>query len=337
MELSALEFAAGLVLVLAGSRRLPDGIDGLAERLRVSSGHLGLLMALGANSPEITAAVTALVSGKHDAGYGVVFGSNLFNLAGLLGVGALVAGRVELRRPTLALHGGVAVAITVAAIAVVFGWLPPYAAALLISLFFAPYFVLLGLSPATLSRLPGGSVLASAVSEEERAGREEKAERDEREHDRDEPASTGGIARLLAPSLIAIIVGGIIVMRGALDLAARIGVSGFLVGALLLAALTGLPNVYTALRLARDGRGRAVVSETLNSNTLNLIVGIALPALVFGAAGTGAGVELTAAMLLAATLVALGLTAIGGGLRRRGGLVVVGLYLAFVLAAVLVS
>ena len=126
-------------------------------------------------------------------------------------------------------------------------------------------------------------------------------------------------------------------MRGALDLAARIGVSGFLVGALLLAALTGLPNVYTALRLARDGRGRAVVSETLNSNTLNLIVGIALPALVFGAAGTGAGVELTAAMLLAATLVALGLTAIGGGLRRRGGLVVVGLYLAFVLAAVLVS
>ena len=41
MELSALEFGAGLVLVLAGSRRLPDGIDGLAERLRVSSGHLG--------------------------------------------------------------------------------------------------------------------------------------------------------------------------------------------------------------------------------------------------------------------------------------------------------
>ncbi len=83
------------------------------------------------------------------------------------------------------------------------------------------------------------------------------------------------------PSLVAVVLGGIAVMRGALDLAVRLSISHFLVGALLLAALTGLPNVYTAVRLARAGRGRAVVSETLNSNTLNLIVGVAVPALAF--------------------------------------------------------
>ncbi len=47
---------------------------------------------------------------------------------------------------------------------------------------------------------------------------------------------------------------------------------------LVLAALTGLPNVYAAWR----GRGAAVVSETLNSNALNLLIGIAIPAAVFG-------------------------------------------------------
>ena len=188
---SIVEFAVGFALVLVGSRRLPDGIDRLSGRLRVSPGQLGLLTALGANSPEITAAVTALVSGAHDAGYGVVFGSNLFNLAGLLAVGALVAGQVELRRQALALHGGVSVAITVVAIALVFGWLPPYGAAALIAALFGPYVVLLGVPPAALARLPGGRIFAAAISEEERAGREEEAERETGARERGESTSRG--------------------------------------------------------------------------------------------------------------------------------------------------
>ena len=55
-----------------------------------------------------------------------------------------------------------------------------------------------------------------------------------------------------------------------------------LVGVLLLAVLTSLPNAYTGVRLGRAGRGAALVSETMNSNTINLVGGVALPALFVG-------------------------------------------------------
>lgn len=63
---------------------------------------------------------------------------------------------------------------------------------------------------------------------------------------------------------------------------------------MILAALTSLPNAYTAAHLARRGRGAAVVSATVNSNTINLVVGLALPALIIGmdSAARDGGVEL---------------------------------------------
>ena len=176
-------------------------------------------------------------------------------------------------------------------------------------------------------------LLAPTVSEEERVGRERDAEDEARARERDEVPSRRDVAGVLVPSLAAIVLGGIAVMRGALDIAARLGVSRFLVGALLLSALPGLPNVFTMVRLAQAGRGRAVVSETLNSNTLDLIVGAALPALVFGASGGGVRLELTAAWLLGATLLSLALTAAHGGLSRRGATLVIAVYLAFVVVA----
>jgi cation:H+ antiporter len=178
MTRTLLEFTGGLILLLAASRELPRGIERLAERLRPRGGHLGLLTALGANSPEITAGLTGLASGTHAAGYGVVLGSNLFNLAGLLGVGALVAGRVQLRRQALVLHGSVAVAVTAIAGALLFGLLPAVDAAALVAVLFVPYVVLIGLSTPTIERLPASRLLEAAVFEEERAGEEQEEDGD---------------------------------------------------------------------------------------------------------------------------------------------------------------
>ncbi len=44
------------------------------------------------------------------------------------------------------------------------------------------------------------------------------------------------------------------------------GLNTTIVGMLILAALTGVPNVITSIKLALDGRGTAVMSEALNSN-----------------------------------------------------------------------
>ena len=56
------------------------------------------MAALAADAPEITSAAAAMSSGQRHLGAGVVVGSNVFNLAALLGLGALVAGWIGLPR-----------------------------------------------------------------------------------------------------------------------------------------------------------------------------------------------------------------------------------------------
>jgi hypothetical protein len=56
--------------------------------------------------PEITASVTAIAGGHATVGIGVTLGSNVFNLAALLGLSALIAGRVGFHRRSILLEGG---------------------------------------------------------------------------------------------------------------------------------------------------------------------------------------------------------------------------------------
>ncbi len=97
MWLNVLSFAGCTALVVWASEYLAQGLDRVGNKLHLSSELLGVLTALGADSPEISAAIVALISNQRDLGVGIVLGSNLFNLAALLGLGAVVAGQVSAR------------------------------------------------------------------------------------------------------------------------------------------------------------------------------------------------------------------------------------------------
>ncbi|HZS49058.1 MAG TPA: sodium:calcium antiporter, partial [Blastocatellia bacterium] len=83
MWLNGILFAACLGLVLWASELLARGVDRLGSNLHLSDELIGILTALGADSPEISSAIVALISNKRDLGVGIVLGSNLFNLAAL--------------------------------------------------------------------------------------------------------------------------------------------------------------------------------------------------------------------------------------------------------------
>ena len=100
--------AGAFALTVASSVVLARELDRIGERLGFSEALLGIVTALGADAPEIASAVAALVAGHKATGVGVVVGSNVFNLAGLLGISALVAGPVRIHRHGLVLNGGVA-------------------------------------------------------------------------------------------------------------------------------------------------------------------------------------------------------------------------------------
>ncbi|HEY5089965.1 MAG TPA: hypothetical protein VIK30_08350, partial [Polyangia bacterium] len=126
------EFFATLALVSISGYVLTGQVERLGTRLNFTPGLLGLVVALGADSPEVASAISALVHGRGDVGAGVVLGSNIFNVAALLGIGALVAkDGIQVGRAGLSLIGGAALLVTLVALLLVFGWLPAVLALLL--------------------------------------------------------------------------------------------------------------------------------------------------------------------------------------------------------------
>jgi cation:H+ antiporter len=311
-------FCASLAATLGATMVFARELDRLSERLGLSEGLHGILTALGADAPEIATAVAALVSSRSNIGVGVVVGSNVFNLAALLGLSAVVAGRVAIHRHGLVLNGAVGLAVTGLAVALVLGGIGAVVATVLLLVVLVPYVFV-------LARPPRHGFLAAAVHEEVedlRTG----------EH----PARASRVDEiLLAGALAVIVLGSVGMVHTAEDLGRRWGVSDVIVGTLVLAALTSLPNLLTAVRLAVRGRGAATVSEAFNSNSLNVVFGIAVPALFLALGSANGLVMFSAWWLLGMTAVAVALAYAGHGLRRAEGAVVIALYIAF--AAVIAS
>ena len=137
-------FVLAACVSLATSWLLVSRLERVGERLGLSEALLGMLAALAADAPEITAAITALVNREQRVGAGVVLGSNVFNLAALLGLGALVAGAIRFRRRVVILGGLLALWIAAACLVTVLGVIPPGAGLALAGVALLGYVALLG-------------------------------------------------------------------------------------------------------------------------------------------------------------------------------------------------
>lgn len=82
---------AGLFVLILGGDFLVKGSSNIALRLRISPLVVGLtIVAFGTSSPELLVSVQAALSGSPDLTMGNVIGSNICNLALVLGVTAII-------------------------------------------------------------------------------------------------------------------------------------------------------------------------------------------------------------------------------------------------------
>jgi cation:H+ antiporter len=326
IELSLVAFVGGAVVSLATSWVLISRLERVGERFRLSEALLGLVAALAADTPEITTAVTALAHHQRAVGVGVVIGSNIFNLAALLGLGAVVAGRLRLHRKVVVLGGAVALWVAIVCLATVVGIVDSVVGLGLVLLVLVPYVVLLGAHRTELRRLPLPRTwvtwLASAVDEE--ALEVVVAIRPQRGRRRDALAA--------AAALVVVIFASVTMERGASALGQHYVVAAVVVGGLVLAAVTSLPNAVAAVYLAAKGRGAAALSTALNSNTLNVTTGLLIPAAVIGLARPSSQAVLIAGWFVGLTALTLVLAYADRGLRRWAGWLIIAGYAAFVAA-----
>src|SRR6185312_14863605 len=289
-------FCVGVVASLAASWLLVTRLERLGERAGFSEAWLGLVAALAADAPEITSSVVALSRGQASVGAGVVIGSNVFNLAALLGLAAVVAGSIGFHRRVVVLSGVPAVWLAAVCLLTVAAVVAPVA----------------------------GLWLLAAVHEEET----ELAEAI-----RPRPGTWRDAVAALA-ALIAVVGASTVMEIAATAVGRRYAVADIVTGGLVLAVVTSLPNAVSAVYLARRGRGAAVLSTALNSNAINVVGGLLTPASLAGL-GPGSGQDtLVAAWYAGLTLFALALAYRGRGVGRAAGTAIIAGYLAFVTALI---
>jgi cation:H+ antiporter len=274
--LLAVVFVLAAAVSLMTSWLLASRLERIGARLGLSEALLGMLAALAADAPEITASVTALAG--HDAriGAGVVIGSNVFNLAALLGLGAVVAGRIRLHRRVIVLEGTVALVIATVCLGVVLGGPGPGVGLFAAVVVLVPYVIVSGVSPQRLGLFGLPQAWVCWLSE---AVVEEGQELEPAIH----PPRAGALDVTVASLATAVVVGASVAMElTASTLGARHHIAQIVTGALVLAGVTSLPNAVSALYLAVRGRGAATLSIALNSNAINVTAGLLLPGVVVG-------------------------------------------------------
>jgi len=324
VALSYLAFALGALVSLGTSWVLVSRLERVGERFGLSEALLGMVAALAADAPEITAAVSSLLQHEQTIGAGVVLGSNVFNLAALLGLGAVVAGGIALHRRVVVLGGAIAVFIATVCVVTVADVIPLALGLVLVLVVLVAYAIVLGAHRRVLTWAPlpprWTTWLTAAILEEE-------VELEGAIHPR---RGTRSDVVTAIGALVVVVVASVVMERGASTVGRHYGIAVIVIGGIVLAAVTSLPNAVAAVFLARKGRGAAALSTALNSNNINVAAGLLIPAAFLGLAQSSGSGLLVAGWYLGLTVVALVLAYVGRGLHRWAGWLIMAAYVAFV-------
>ncbi len=252
----------GLVALYFGAEYLVKGGASLALRLGLTPLVIGLtVIAFGTSSPEMVVSVQAALGGNGAISIGNVVGSNICNIALILGLCALIS---PLRADVQVIRREVPVMIGVAVVA------------------------LLVLVDGRVARWEGGLLLvglfAYTVITVRQARRGGNAGGGDAEFAEVLPAgkSTG-----LGVSLISVVGGlGLLVLgshffvRGAVSLAQQWGMSEVAIGLTIVAVGTSLPELATSLIAAIRRQGDVAIGNVVGSNIFNVLGILGVAALI---------------------------------------------------------
>ncbi len=243
--------AAGIVL--AGVRLAPYG-DAVGQHLRIGQGWIGLIfLATLTSIPELTTTVTGAAIDAPNIAIGNAFGSNLFNVVIIAIVDVMMLGRVPFLskvRPFHVISGGLAILLTIVA---------------MLGIVLKPPTSIVGISPISLIILIGYAVGVFLLF---------RAERDvslpEEQRDQGAMPLVRAVAGFVVCGLV-IVVSGIFLMSASKAIAVSTGLSASLMGAVLVAVVTSLPELATSIGALRIGATDMIVGNLFGSNMFNIL------------------------------------------------------------------
>jgi cation:H+ antiporter len=260
MTLAIVSILGGLVLLGLGAEGLVRGSSSIALRLGVTPVVIGLtIVAFGTGSPEMIVSLQAALAGSSDLALGNVVGSNIANIALILGCAAL-ARPLHVRSALLWREVPVMVFVTL---------------------------LLVVLSrDGELGRLDGAILTAGAIIYTVGAYFASRRDRDPRvaaEFAQELPQVQPGTGRAIAlviAGFAGLLIGAHVLVDGAVVIAQSLGMSEVVIGLTVIAIGTSLPELATSVVAALRNDADVAFGNVLGSNILNILLILGVVAMI---------------------------------------------------------
>ncbi len=233
----------GFVLLIKGADFFVDGSSSIARLLKIPSVVIGLtIVAMGTSAPEAAVSITAGLVGNNDIALSNIIGSNIFNLLGVVGLCAIFFGvntDKDILKRDLPLNIGATVVLLLMMIDLKLTRLE----GLILLVIMVVYLVILVRN--ALKNRTEGTEEAKVLTPVQSA-----------------IAVIGG--------LLAIIIGGQLVVNCSSEIAAAFGLSQNLIGLTIVAVGTSLPELVTSIVASRKGENELALGNAVGSCIFNI-------------------------------------------------------------------
>jgi cation:H+ antiporter len=250
-----LAVTAGVALLYFGAEGLVRGSANLARHWKLTPLAIGLtVVAFGTSMPELVVSVDAALAGAAAIAAGNVVGSNIANIALILGLSALMsplAVNARVVRVDVPLMGLVTLVVIVM------------------------------LRDQSIERVEGAILVTGLVAYTVASLRSARRQADAAPIEQlPEGLSTARNVAFVAVGLTLLVAGARFLVDGAVSLAAALGVSDALVGLTIVAVGTSLPELATSVLAACRREGDIAVGNIVGSNIFNILGTLGTTALV---------------------------------------------------------
>ncbi|WP_246128470.1 calcium/sodium antiporter [Pleionea sediminis] len=254
---------SGIALLVWSADRFTDGAAAFARNLGVSPLIVGLtIVAVGSSAPEILISLNASIEGKPGMGLGNALGSNITNIAFVLGFAALIK-PLHVNSGTIKREFPVLLGITVwACVLLIDGDLTPFESwPLIIALvLYVGWLIHIGLK----TRVRQDLMLQEIVEE------------------LPDNMTNGKAVMWIIVGMALLQLSSKMLVYGASNIAEQFGISDIIIGSTIIAIGTSLPELAATVAGVLKDEDEMALGNVIGSNIFNILAVMSLPGILVG-------------------------------------------------------
>lgn len=263
MLLPIIAVILGLTVLVWSADKFVDGAVGVAKFCGMSTLLIGMIIVgFGTSAPELTVSMLSALQGNPELALGNAYGSNIANIALILGATALIS-PILMQRSVLRGDLPVLVAVSLLSLALVLdGSIARWNGIVLFVAF--------------------GIAMGYSIWRETKKAKAEKiaAENSLVENDSEEQISLGKSILWLVLGLALLVASSRALVWGAVEIARTLGVSDLLIGLTIVAIGTSLPELASSIAAARKGENDLALGNIIGSNLFNTLAVVGLASVI---------------------------------------------------------